>query len=127
MGGRGSYAAGNTVAYTYKTVGRINGVQVLEGLRGHHSLPVEAHSSTAYIKLKPNGTFHEMRIYNKDRYLVAEIAYHPEGKLGKSGNNVLHIHEYKVPGDFSKENRTTRLLTQQEIEKYKPFLRGVKL
>ncbi len=127
MGGRGSFAAGNNVDYTYKTVGKINGVKILEGIGNFHSLPVEAHSSIAYIKLKPNGVFHEMRIYNKDKYVIAEIAYHPEHNLEKKRINVLHIHEYKIPGDFSKKSRTTRKLTQEEIEKFKPFLRGVKL
>lgn len=127
MGGRGSRAAGNNMPLSYKTVGKINGVKVLEGINGNHSLPVEARSSTAYIKLKPDGTFHEMRIYNNERYLVTEIAYHPESSLDGSRKNVLHIHEYKIPGDFSKESRTTRLLTKHEIEKYKPFLKGVKL
>lgn len=91
MGGRGTFASGNNVAYTYETVGRIESVKVLQGLGGKHSLPEEAHSSEAYIKLKPDGTFHEMRIYDKDHYLVKEIAYHPEPNIDKSGKPVLHI------------------------------------
>ena len=63
MGGRGTFAAGNSVPFTYETVGKIAGVKVLQGLEGKHSLPEEAHSSRAYIKLKPDGTFHEMRFY----------------------------------------------------------------
>lgn len=126
MGGRGTFAAGNNVAYTYETVGYIEGVKVLQGLNGKHSLPEEAHSSSAYIKLKPDGTFHEMRIYDKDHYLVKEIAYHPEPKLngGNKSNNVLHIHEYKR--DNFKE-RTPRLMTAEEIKKYKKYLKGVNL
>lgn len=57
MGGRGTFAAGNIVAYVYRTVGKIEGVKVLVGLNGKHGLPEEAHSSRAYIKLKPDGTF----------------------------------------------------------------------
>ena len=68
-----------------------------------------------------------MRFYDKDRYLVAEIAYHQEPNLDRSRNNVLHIHEYKNKNDFSKENRRPRLLTKGEIEKYKKFFIGVKL
>lgn len=75
MGGRGTFAIGNIVAYTYSTTGKIEGVKVLTGLNGKHGLPEEAHSSYAYIKLKPDGTFHEMRIYDKDHYLKYEIAY----------------------------------------------------
>jgi len=58
MGGRGTFASGNSGAYTYETVGFIEGVKVLQGIGGKHSLPEEAHSSSAYIKLKPDGTFH---------------------------------------------------------------------
>ena len=112
--------------YTYKTVGHIEDVKVLEGINGKHSLPDEAHSSSAYIKLKPDGTFHEMRFYDKDHYLIREIAYHPEPKLnnGNRSENVLHIHEYSRD-NF--QDRTPRLMTSEEIKKYKKYLRGVKL
>ena len=94
MGGRGTFAAGNPVPYTYATVGRIEDVKVLSGLNGKHGLPEESHSSYAYIKLKPDGTFHEMRTYDKDHYLTFEIAYHPEPKLDSSRKPVLHYHLY---------------------------------
>ena len=51
MGGRGTFAAGRNVDFTYKTVGTIEGVKVLEGMYGKHALPEESHSSKAYIKL----------------------------------------------------------------------------
>lgn len=105
MGGRGTYAAGNDVEYTYQTVDKIEGVKVLEGLNGKHGLPEESHNSNAYIKLKPNGTFHEMRIYDKDHYLIKEIAYHPERDNFKC--------------------RSTRLITKEEYEIYKKYLKGV--
>ena len=66
MGGRGTFAVGNAVPYVYETTGTIEGVKVLQGVNGKHGLPEESHSSRAYIKLKPDGTFHEMRIYDKD-------------------------------------------------------------
>ena len=77
-------------------------------------------------KLKPDGTFHEMRIYDNDHYLVKEIAYHPEPSLnaGNRSENVLHLHEYKRD-NF--KDRTPRLLTQEEITQYKKYLKGVKL
>lgn len=78
MGGRGTYAIGNNVAYLYKTVGKLEGVKVLKGIAGKHKLPEEAHSSSAYIRLNPDGSFHELRIYGKDKYLKFEIAYHKE-------------------------------------------------
>ena len=77
MGGRGTFAKGNNVPYVYKTVGEIEGVPVLEGIGGIHSLPEESHSSEAYIKLKPSGIFHEMRIYDKEHYLVKRDSLPP--------------------------------------------------
>lgn len=126
MGGRGTFAAGNSVPYNYQTVDTIEGVKVLVGVGGKHSLPEEAHSSSAYIKLKPDGTFHEMRIYDKDHYLVKEIAYHPEPALNNRNrrDNVLHIHEYKRD-NF--KDRPPRLPTTDEIKQFKKYLRGVKL
>ena len=58
MGGRGTFAAGNSVPYSYKTVGFIEGVKVLERINGKHALPESSHSSDAYIKLKPDGINH---------------------------------------------------------------------
>ena len=56
MGGRGTFASGNTVPYTYNTVVKIGGIKVLKGMQGKHGLPEEAHSSNAYISLHPNGS-----------------------------------------------------------------------
>lgn len=78
MGGRGTFAAGNPVPYTYETVGKISGVKVIQGINGSSKgLPAEAHSSNAYIQLHPDGKFKMYREYDKDHYLVKEIAYHP--------------------------------------------------
>jgi len=118
MGGKGTYAIGNNVGYTYQTVGKIDGVKVLKGMGNLHDLPVEAHSSAAYIKLKPNGEFSMMRFYDKSHYLVKEIAYHPEKYLDSSRKPILHIHEYE-PGNLN--NRQKRLLIAQEYEKYKKY------
>lgn len=125
MGGRGTFASGHSVPYTYLTVDKIEGRKVLNGKDGKHNLPAEAHSSKAYIRLKPDGTFHEMRFYNKDHRLVREIAYHPKSKL--NGNNrkdsILHVHDYPIPGDF--QSRTTRLLTTNEYMNVKKYLKGI--
>lgn len=125
MGGRGTFAAGNQVAYTYQTIDKIEGVKVLEGISGKHGLPEEAHTSEAYIKLKPDGTFHEMRFYDQDHYLVMEIAYHPEPKLnnGNRSENVLHVHEYPKRNDFSL--RPLHKITREEYLKYKKYFKGV--
>lgn len=122
MGGRGTYAAGRKTAYTYKTVGNIDGIKVLEGIGCLHDLPVEAHSSMAYIKLNEKGEFRMIRFYDENHYLVKEIAYHPEKELDSSRKPILHIHEYE-PGNVS--NRPKRLLTEKEYEKYKKFFGGV--
>ena len=122
MGGRGTFAAGNNVAYTYETVGKIEGVKVLQGMNGVKGLPVEAHSDSAYIQLHPDGTFKMYREFDKVHYLTKEIAYHPEPNLTENHKPVLHIHEYKRD-NFS--DRTPRLLTNKEYEKYKKYFKGV--
>lgn len=131
MGGRGTYAAGNNVPYSYQTVGAIEGVKVLQGIDGKHSLPESAHSCNAYIKLKPDGTFHEMRVYGKDHVLRLEIAYHPEPSLtGDRRTPVLHYHTYddrfskNKTGAFSRSNAA--LLPSEMKEKYRKFFKGVK-
>lgn len=121
MGGRGTFAVGNNVKYQYKTVDKIENIKVLQGIGNIHDLPVEAHTSSAYIKLYPNGNFNTMRIYNKDHFLVREIAYHPERKLDRSGKPILHIHEYN-PGVLN--DRPCRLLNEKEYNYYKKYFKG---
>ena len=123
MGGRGTFAAGNIVAFTYQTTGKIAGVKVLSGLNGKHSLPEEAHSSLAYIKLKPDGTFHEMRIYNAEHYLKFEIAYHPEPKIGPKGKPVLHYHVYGRDFTRSQPMKASKAMKKH----FRKYLKGVLL
>lgn len=130
MGGRGTFAAGNTVPFTYQEVGTIEGVKVLSGINGKHGLPESAHSSEAYIKLKPDGTFHEMRFYDKDHVLYMEIAYHPEQSLtGNRHTPILHYHLYDSrfskngSGAFSRSKAF--LLTDEMKLKYQRFFKGV--
>ena len=130
MGGRGTFAAGNPVPYTYQTIDYIEGVKVLEGINGKHSLPKSSHSSEAYIKLKPDGTFHEMRIYDKNHILKMEIAYHPEKSLtGDNHTPILHYHTYddrfskNSTGSFTRSN--PQLLTKEMLKKYKKYFKGV--
>lgn len=121
MGGRGTFAAGNIVAYTYQTVGKIEGVKVLSGMNGKHGLPEEAHSSYAYIKLKPDGTFHEIRVYDKNHYLKFELAYHPEPKLDPSRKPVLHFHEYDRHFNRTVAKKATKAMKKH----FKKYLKGV--
>lgn len=131
MGGRGTFAAGNPVAYSYQTVEFIEGVKVLKGINGEHSLPASSHSSNAYIKLKPDGTFHEMRIYDNNHILTLEIAYHAEESLtGNRNTPILHYHTYDENFSKSKnsgfERSEAKPLTSEMKKKYKKFFRGVK-
>ena len=123
MGGRGTYAAGNNVPYTYETVGKIEGVKVLQGLNGKHDLPVEAHSSEAYIQLYPDGNFKMLRFFDKEHYLTFEVGYHSETELDKSRKPILHVHEYPENDNFKK--RTTRLMTEKEYDALKKYFGGV--
>lgn len=122
MGGRGTFAAGKSVEYAYTTVDKIEGVKVLIGLNGKHNLPEEAHSSWAYIRLKPDGTFHEMRIYDKDHYLRYEIAYHREPNISQE-KLVLHFHKYNR--NFKRTDAAP--LPSKAIKLLKKYLKGVQL
>ncbi len=122
MGGRGTFAIGNNVDYTYETIGYIEGVKVLRGLGNKHDLPVESHSSNAYIKLYPDGTFNMLRIYDSKHYLIFEIAYHPERKLTGNADSILHIHYY----DRKLNRSDAQYLDKDTFEKYKKYLKEVK-
>lgn len=122
MGGRGTFASGNSVAYTYETVAKIEGLKILKGIEGtgQHDLPTEAHLSNMYMKLHKDDTMNMLRIYSKDHYLQAEIAYHPEPDLTGNHKPVLHIHYYDK--DF---NRTKAAYLDNDVyEKYKKYLKG---
>ena len=123
MGGRGTYAAGNNVAYTYETIGKIAGVKVLSGLNGKHGLPEEAHSSRAYIKLKRDGTFREIRLYDQDHYLTFELAFHPEPNLDPSRKPILHYHLYNRNFERTEPRKATKAM----IKHFKKYLKGVPL
>ena len=124
MGGRGTYAAGNDVACSYRTVGEVGGVKVLEPLSGARKLPEEAHSSRAYVLLDRNGVFRQYREYDESHCLRYEIGYHRERSIDPSGKPVLHVHEYQ-PDDFA--HRDPRPITREEIERYRKFFVGVRL
>lgn len=124
MGGRGTFASGRKVGYTYKTVGKIAGVKVLQKIdpKSSGGLPEEAHSSSAYILLNKEGKFKMYREYDKNHYLRFEIAYHPEKNIDPSRKPVLHVHEYK-PNNF--DDRVARPLTKQEYKKYRKYFKGL--
>lgn len=123
MGGRGTFASGNQVPFTYKTVGFIEDAKILEGISSrYHSLPEEAHSSNKYIKLNPDGSFRELRIYGDDHYLQLEIGYHKERNIpGGKSNNVLHYHIY----DKNFNRSEAKPLTKELYNKYNKYFKGV--
>ena len=125
MGGRGTYAAGNSVPNQYKTVGVINGVKILQPIDDNaaRKLPEEAHSSHSYIKLDPDGKFSQYREYDENHELVLEIAYHPEHSLSHDKENkpVLHAHDYDPKKHGKEWHSPARNLTIEEFEKYKKF------
>lgn len=122
MGGRGTFAAGNNVAYKYETVGKIGNVKILSPFSGSLKLPEEAHSSGAYVLLDRHGIFKQYREYDKDHYLTFEIGWHHEPKIDPKADKVFHVHEYAR--DFG---RTTRPITSEEFVKYKKFFKGVRI
>ena len=121
MGGRGTFASGNLTAFRYKTVDIIEGVKVLTGLEGNYRLPEESHSSRAYIKLKSDGTFHMMRIYDNRHYLRFELAYHPEPSIDPSRKPVLHYHRYDRHFRRTKAKKATDKMKNH----FKKYLKGV--
>jgi hypothetical protein len=138
MGGRGTFAAGNAVKYTYEVDtnfspdGKFHEVKVLKGMEdsGKHGLPESSHSSTAYLKMNSDGTFNMMRIYDKEHNLRLEIAYHSEQSIAKGKSKVLHYHTYGK--EFSQNanssfGRTTKVLHKNSkmYKQYKRYFKGV--
>ena len=127
MGGRGTFASGNNVAYTYKTVGKINDVKVLQPQNSNNALklPEESHSSTAYLLLDKNGVFRQYREYNDRHEVVLEIGYHNEPVLGQ--DKILHAHIHATPGIINHRSaQKIRLFPGDPLyEKYKHLFKGV--
>lgn len=130
MGGRGTYAAGKSAMYSYETVGEIEGVKVLRGLDGKHGLPESSHASKAYIKLNMDGSFREMRFYDKNHVLTMEIAYHNEEQLtGNRHTAVLHYHIYdnrfSINSSGPYGRTAAQRLTDKMFQQYKKYFKGV--
>lgn len=128
MGGNNTFAAGKIAAYRWKTVGKIDGVKVLElkdqGLS--RKLPEEAHSSRMYIQQHPDGTFSQLRIYDHFHRLRFEVGFHREPRLDSSGSPVLHYHVYTYTSGSSHFERTeARRVTERMRMKLGKFMKGV--
>lgn len=129
MGGRGTYAAGVNVAFTYRKIDEIEGVKVLTGIAEKHDLPMESHSSQMYIKINPDKTFRELRIYGADKRVFMEIGYHIEASLVPNGEPVLHYHTYEYGSQYKNgmQRSGAQFLNPEQITEFKKFLRGVKI
>lgn len=130
MGGRGTYASGKDVEYTYESIGEIGGIKVLVPIgKGSLSLPEESHSSSSYISLDKNGVFKQLRVYNEKHEAIFEIGYHNEPKLIKGVGKVLHVHIYNKPGEINHKNATSYLIGPGDkyYEEYKHVFKGVEL
>lgn len=123
MGGRGSFASGNNVPYSYETVEKICGVKVLQKLdkRASGGLPEESHSSSAYILKYGNGGFKQIRFYNNNHTAEFDIDYHYEPNLGSRIEPIYHIHEYKN----GVRDKVGRMLSESEYAKFKKFFGGI--
>lgn len=136
MGGRGTYAVGNNVDYTYevdKTFsedGKINDVKILKPMDKTKSLklPEESHTAgNSYVLLDKNGVFHQFRKYDENHRVILEIGYHQEASLGKG--KVLHVHVHNIPGVEGHNSAKKEIIGpgNQYYEKYKKLFKGVKL
>ncbi len=140
MGGRGTFAAGNPVPYTYEVDsehyvdGKLDGIKVLKGIAGtgKHGLPESSHSSWAYLNMNPDGTFNTLRVFDKNHALRLEIAYHPENQLAPGKDKVLHYHiyspEFSTTKNSSFRSTSARLHNKSRIYKrFSNYFKGVKL
>ncbi len=129
MGGRGTFASGKNVAYTYETVGKIADVKILEPINKTASLKLPEESHTAgnkYVLLDSDGVFHQYREYNSNHEVVFEIGYHYEPSLGKG--DVLHVHIHSTPGVEGHKSAEKFMISPGHpiYEKYKKLFVGVK-
>lgn len=122
MSSRGSVAKnGHVTTDNYNTVSYVLDAKVLSGNGNNHSLPDYSHSkNTAYIKLKPDGTLHEIRFYGDNNTPIIEIAFHPEPQLnnGDKKYSVLHYHTFN-----GLDRSKAQAMTKSIKEKYKDYLK----
>ena len=133
MGSSGSFLkSGGFKSRGWEQVGTINGVKVLRkiGLNGDDkgNLPLYSNTpGTAYVLLDENGVFSQFRQYGEDRRAMFDIDF---GKH-KTDYKYLHFHCFKGK-TRSNEPETIALpgsviINKKMYERYKGFLKGVKL
>lgn len=130
MGGKGTYSTGQSPAYTYETVGFLDGVKIIQPIDKTKSLklPEESHTpGNSYVLLDKNGVFHQYREYNDNHEVVLEIGYHHESTLG--AGDILHVHVHKIPGiEYHNQADKYKIGSGDPLyEKYKHLFVGVKI
>lgn len=129
MSSRGSVIANGhvtTTEYQLKDGKMVYDAKVLVGTtKRHHSLPDYSHSPCSiYIKENSDGSFREMRIFDKNRFPVLEIAYHPEKKLtGNQSSSVLHYHTFGSDLRRKDAEGLSATLHPDIYKKYKKYLK----
>lgn len=123
MGGRGTFAAGKQVAYTYETVDYVDGIKVLlpKDTKASISLPERSNTpGTSYLSYRKDGTFDQLRVFGDDRIPTLDIDY---GK--HRGKKSLHVHYYK-DGVRGSGNDVVVLHPGDALyERYKRYFKGV--
>ena len=99
MSSRGAKARnGHVTTDEYVSVGFVvdTNAKILVGQNGNHGLPDYSHTpNRIYIKLNKDGTFRELRKFDKTGFPILEIGYHHEKKYDKNlQNSVLHYHYF---------------------------------
>lgn len=89
-----------------------------------HGLPDYSHSpNRKYIKENPDGSFREMRVYDKDGSPVLEIGYHAEPNItGNRHEKVLHYHTFNSNLDRKLGGKLSIIDNKEIYFKYKKYL-----
>jgi len=79
-----------------------------------------------YIKINPDKTFRELRVYGADKRVYLEIAYHNESSLVPNGKPVLHYHTYEYGSQFNNGMRRSKakFIKPEQVQEFKKYFRG---
>ena len=132
MGSSGSYLkSGSFTGQEWEQVGIINGVKIIKkigikkDIKGN--LPFFSNTpGTAYVLLDPDGKFSQFRQYREDRKVKFDIDY---GRHN-SAKPYLHMHTYANKTRLEPipiTNTKGDIINKSLYEKYKRFLKGIRL
>ncbi len=123
MGSRGAFIGNKLATRSWKTIGKINNMKIVQKLKApDNKLPEYSNTPSArYIRLTSDGTFRQLRTYNaaKQPMLDIEYGYH-------DGVPSLHVH--LLNGDPSHKNKETIFIKPGDplYQKYQAAFKGVK-